>query len=115
MTTRTRSVVAMVFVVAVAVFATTYSLKAASSTAQAPDPMTALLAEVHALRIAMEQSAIAAAGSAYAGQAQYRGATDRAVCRAARSGPPRIDGGLSRIPKAGRTIAGGREATADRR
>lgn len=58
MTTRARSAFAMVFIAAVAVFATTYSLKAASSTAQAPDPMTALLAEVHALRIAMEQSAI---------------------------------------------------------
>ena len=57
MTTRTRWVVAMVFVAAVAM---TNSLKAASPIAQAPDPMTALLGEVHALRIAMEQSATVA-------------------------------------------------------
>jgi chromosome segregation ATPase len=60
MTTRTRSVVAMMFVAAVAVLATSYSLRAASPTAQVSDPMTALLGEVHALRIAMEQSATVA-------------------------------------------------------
>ena len=57
MTTRGRSVFAMAFFAAVVAFATTYSLKAAP---QAQDPMTALLGEVHALRIAMEQSATVA-------------------------------------------------------
>src|SRR5882672_10807426 len=60
MTTQARSVFAMGFVAAVAVLATTYSLKAAPQAAQAPDPLTALLGEVHALRIAMEQSATVA-------------------------------------------------------
>jgi chromosome segregation ATPase len=60
MTTRPGSVFAMGFVAAVVVLATTYSVKATPQTVQAQDPLTALLGEVHALRIAMEQSATVA-------------------------------------------------------
>jgi hypothetical protein len=60
MTTRPGSVFAMGFVAAVVVLATTYSVKVTPQTVQAQDPLTALLGEVHALRIAMEQSAMVA-------------------------------------------------------
>jgi chromosome segregation ATPase len=56
MRTRLRSVSAFVIVAAVVALAATYTVKAAPQSAPAVDPMPALLAEVHALRIAMEQS-----------------------------------------------------------
>jgi hypothetical protein len=56
MRTRSRSVAAMAIVAAVGL-AATYTVKAAPQAGQTVDPMTALLAEVHGLRMAMEQSA----------------------------------------------------------
>jgi chromosome segregation ATPase len=47
----------MAIVVAVVAGAATYTVKATTESEQALDPMPALLAEVHALRMAMEQSA----------------------------------------------------------
>src|SRR6266542_4037346 len=47
----------LAIVAAVAALATTYSARASSQAAQSQDPITALLAEVHGLRLAMEQSA----------------------------------------------------------
>ena len=60
MTTRLRSIFAIGLVAAVVALATTYSLKAAPQAALAQHPMTVLLGEVHALRIAMEHSATVA-------------------------------------------------------
>jgi hypothetical protein len=61
MRTRLRSVgVMMMAVVAVVALASVRTVAAAPQIAQAPEPLTALLAEVHALRIAMEQSATVA-------------------------------------------------------
>jgi len=59
MRTRLRSVIAMMALVVI-VLASGRTFAAAAQTAQTPDPLTALLAEVHALRIAMEQSATVA-------------------------------------------------------
>jgi chromosome segregation ATPase len=59
MRTRSRSVAAMAIVAAVGL-AATYTVKAAPHAGQTVDPMTALLAEVHGLRMAMEQSATVA-------------------------------------------------------
>jgi chromosome segregation ATPase len=59
MRTRLRSVSALLIVVAGVVLAA-YTVKAAPQSAPASDPISALLAEVHALRIAMEQSATVA-------------------------------------------------------
>jgi len=56
MRTLLRSISALVIVVAVMALAATYSVKASPQAGQAQDPIPALLAEVHALRIAMEQS-----------------------------------------------------------
>jgi chromosome segregation ATPase len=58
MRTRLRSGVAITALVVI-VFASGRT-SAAAQTAQTPDPLTALLVEVHALRIAMEQSATVA-------------------------------------------------------
>jgi chromosome segregation ATPase len=52
-----RSVSTLVIVAAVVALAMTYSVKASPQAGQVQDPMTALLAEVHGLRLAMEQSA----------------------------------------------------------
>src|SRR2546428_3199259 len=60
MRTLLRSISALVIVVAVMALAATYSVKASPQAGQAQDPIPALLAEVHALRIAMEQSATVA-------------------------------------------------------
>jgi chromosome segregation ATPase len=58
---RLRSVVViMLAIVAVAALVSVRTVAAAPQAAQAPDPLAALLAEVHALRIAMEQSATVA-------------------------------------------------------
>src|SRR5438552_9212028 len=57
MRNRLRSVSLLVIVAAVVALATTYSVKASPQAGQGQDPMTALLAEVHGLRLAMEQSA----------------------------------------------------------
>ena len=54
---RFRSVSAGLALAAVVALAATFTVKAAPQAGQAVDPMTALLAEVHALRMAMEQSA----------------------------------------------------------
>src|SRR5258706_13368931 len=59
MRTRLRSGVAIMALVVI-VFASGRTSAVAAQTAQTPDPLTALLAEVHALRIAMEQSATVA-------------------------------------------------------
>ena len=56
---RLRSVVAAT-VIAVVALAATRTVEASPQAVQTPDPLTALLAEVHALRIAMEQSATVA-------------------------------------------------------
>lgn len=53
---RPRSVVVMTALIAVATFGGVHTVVAGPQAAQAPDPLAALLAEVHALRIAMEQS-----------------------------------------------------------
>ena len=55
-----RSLVSVLIGAAVVALATTYSLKASPQAPQSQDPLPALLAEVHALRIAMEQSATVA-------------------------------------------------------
>jgi len=60
MRNRLRSVSALGIVAAVVALATTYSVKASPQAGQTQDPIPALLAEVHALRIAMEQSATVA-------------------------------------------------------
>jgi DNA repair exonuclease SbcCD ATPase subunit len=58
MKNRLRSASALLIIVAAVVaLATTYSVKASPQAGQPPDPITALLAEVHGLRLAMEQSA----------------------------------------------------------
>jgi len=58
MTTRLRRFAAVVLVAAVVAVGATYSLRAEAEHGQAPgDAITALLGEVHALRIALEQSA----------------------------------------------------------
>lgn len=56
MRTRLRSISALGIVAVVVALVTTYSVKASPQPGQVQDPMTALLAEVHALRLAMEQS-----------------------------------------------------------
>ena len=56
MRTRLRSVSALAIVAVIMALAATYSVKASPQTGQVQDPMTALLAEVHGLRLAMEQS-----------------------------------------------------------
>lgn len=60
MRTRLRSVVVLMAIVAVVALASVRTVAAAPQVAQVPEPLTALLAEVHALRIAMEQSATVA-------------------------------------------------------
>jgi hypothetical protein len=60
MTNRLLSASKLVFVAAVVALATTYSVRASSQATQSQDPLTALLAEVHGLRLAMEQSATVA-------------------------------------------------------
>src|SRR5437660_589330 len=55
-----RRLVSVLMAAAVVALATTYSLKASPQAPQSQDPLPALLAEVHALRIAMEQSATVA-------------------------------------------------------
>jgi chromosome segregation ATPase len=57
MRNRLRSFAVLVLVGGVVALATTYSVKASPQAGQPPDPITALLAEVHGLRLAMEQSA----------------------------------------------------------
>ena len=57
MRTRLRSTIAKVMVAAVLTLSATGAVEAAGQAGQRPDPITALLAEVHALRVAMEQSA----------------------------------------------------------
>jgi len=57
MRNRLRSLAVWVFVGGVVALATTYAVKASPEAGQPPDPMTALLAEVHGLRLAMERSA----------------------------------------------------------
>ena len=56
MRNRLRSVSMLVIVATIAALATTYSAKASPQAGQVQDPMAALLAEVHGLRLAMEQS-----------------------------------------------------------
>ena len=60
MTARFRSLSVSLMLAAAVAVATSYSLKASPQPGQAQDPLPALLAEVHALRIAMEQSATVA-------------------------------------------------------
>ncbi len=57
MRNRLRSLAVWVFVGGVVALATTYAVKASPQAGQPPDPMTALLAEVRGLRLAMERSA----------------------------------------------------------
>ena len=57
MTTRFRLVSTIVVAGAALSLAAGYSVAAASQAAPSPDPIVALLGEVHALRLAMEQSA----------------------------------------------------------
>ena len=58
--TAQRSVPIMVFVATILSAATGYSVKAASQAVPLSDPVVALLAEVHALRVTMEQTATVA-------------------------------------------------------
>ena len=55
-----RSALTMVVAAGILAVAAGYGVKATAQTGQSPEPITALLAEVHALRIAMEQSATVA-------------------------------------------------------
>ncbi len=57
MRTRLRTISSIAIAASVVAVAATYSVKAAPQTGQNPDPIAALLLEVRALRIAMEQSA----------------------------------------------------------
>ena len=54
----------MVVAAGILAVAAGYGVKVTAQTGQSPEPIAALLAEVHALRIAMEQSATGLHGSA---------------------------------------------------
>ena len=60
MTARLRFVSTIVVAGGILLLVAGYSVKAASQAGQAPEPIVALLGEVHALRVAMEHSAIVA-------------------------------------------------------